>query len=111
MNDNVNRAVRVTWDRKAEFWDARMGDVNVFQRVLIGPASERLLDLRPGQVILEVAAPDVRSGFAFSRAARPFRRLFGRSTRPGSNLPSSPSVAPRLRMRSCDSQITRLTAA
>src|SRR5262249_51248223 len=33
----------------------RMGEGNLFQRVLIGPASERLLEVQPGQAILDVA--------------------------------------------------------
>ncbi len=43
------------WDEKAEFWDERMGEGNAFQRVLIGPASERLLAIRPNELILDVA--------------------------------------------------------
>jgi len=46
---------REIWDAKAEFWDARMGDGNAFQRVLIGPASERLLRIQPGELVLDVA--------------------------------------------------------
>jgi 2-polyprenyl-3-methyl-5-hydroxy-6-metoxy-1,4-benzoquinol methylase len=51
----LNRQTREIWDRKAQFWDERMGEGNPFQRVLVGPASERLLEVQPGQVILEVA--------------------------------------------------------
>jgi SAM-dependent methyltransferase len=47
--------VRDIWDAKADFWDERMGDGNAFQRVLIGPSSERLLDIRPGELVLEIA--------------------------------------------------------
>jgi SAM-dependent methyltransferase len=53
--EDLNREVRSIWDRKAAFWDGRMGDGNLFQRVLLSPAIERLLQLRPGQRILEVA--------------------------------------------------------
>jgi ubiquinone/menaquinone biosynthesis C-methylase UbiE len=55
MQEDLNRAVRDTWDRKADFWDTLMGDGNLFQRELIGPASERLLELRPGERVLEIA--------------------------------------------------------
>jgi ubiquinone/menaquinone biosynthesis C-methylase UbiE len=55
MDEDLNRAVRETWDRKAAFWDARMGDGNLFQRELLGPASEQLLNVEPGEVILEIA--------------------------------------------------------
>ena len=43
------------WDEKAEFWDERMGEGNAFQRVLIGPASERLLAIEPEEQVLDVA--------------------------------------------------------
>ncbi len=46
---------RAIWDAKAAFWDARMGEGNAFQRVLVGPATERLLDVRPGELVLDVA--------------------------------------------------------
>jgi ubiquinone/menaquinone biosynthesis C-methylase UbiE len=55
MLEDLNRAVRDTWDRKATFWDQRMGDGNLFQRVLLGPATERLLRVEAGQRILDVA--------------------------------------------------------
>jgi SAM-dependent methyltransferase len=43
------------WESKAEFWDARMGEGNAFQLVLIGPAVERLLLVRSGERVLDVA--------------------------------------------------------
>jgi hypothetical protein len=46
----LNRQTREIWDRTAPFWDERMGEGNQFQRVLVGPASERLLEVQPGQV-------------------------------------------------------------
>src|SRR5919198_1494213 len=52
---DLNRATREIWDSKARFWDEWMGEGNQFQRVLIGPASERLLQVQPDQVILEIA--------------------------------------------------------
>jgi 2-polyprenyl-3-methyl-5-hydroxy-6-metoxy-1,4-benzoquinol methylase len=50
-----NDEVREIWDRNADFWHARMGDGNEFHRVLIGPAQERLLNLQPGEDVLDVA--------------------------------------------------------
>jgi 2-polyprenyl-3-methyl-5-hydroxy-6-metoxy-1,4-benzoquinol methylase len=47
--------VRRRWDAKAAFWDERMGDGNPFQLELTGPAVERLLEVQPGQRILDVA--------------------------------------------------------
>lgn len=49
------RETQEIWDAKAEFWDERMGEGNAFQRVLVGPAVERLLALQPGQRVLDVA--------------------------------------------------------
>jgi SAM-dependent methyltransferase len=43
------------WDQKAAFWDQRMGDGNDFQRLLVGPATERLLQVQPGELALDVA--------------------------------------------------------
>lgn len=50
-----NNAVRNRWDAKAAYWDEHMADGNQFQRELIGPASERLLRLQPGDRVLDVA--------------------------------------------------------
>ena len=43
------------WESKAAFWDEQMGEGNAFQRVLVGPASERLLRIQPGERVLDVA--------------------------------------------------------
>ena len=45
---------REIWDTNAAFWDEQMGDGNQFHRELMGPAVERLIDLQPGERILEV---------------------------------------------------------
>jgi len=52
---DLNDETRDIWDQNASFWDERMGDGNDFQRILIGPASERLLNLQPGETVLEIA--------------------------------------------------------
>ena len=52
---SLNEEARALWDEKACFWDERIGDGNDFQRLLIGPATERLLEVRPGQRILDIA--------------------------------------------------------
>jgi 2-polyprenyl-3-methyl-5-hydroxy-6-metoxy-1,4-benzoquinol methylase len=52
---DLNEETRSIWDQNAAFWDDRMGDGNDFQRILIGPASERLLNLQPGETVLEIA--------------------------------------------------------
>jgi 2-polyprenyl-3-methyl-5-hydroxy-6-metoxy-1,4-benzoquinol methylase len=52
----LNRAARAAWETNAAAWDAKMGDEgNDFQRLLVGPATERLLAIRPGERVLEVA--------------------------------------------------------
>ena len=51
----LTRETQQIWDSKAAYWDERMGDGNAFHRVLVGPASERLLQVRPGEVVLDVA--------------------------------------------------------
>lgn len=74
--DTLRRLVpetRAIWDRKAEFWDARMGEGNPFQLVLIGPAAERLLALQPGERVLDIACGN-------GVFARRLARLGGRVT-------------------------------
>ncbi len=51
----LNENVRKIWDHNAAFWDEKMGEGNLTQRFLVGPATERLLELRPGQLVLDVA--------------------------------------------------------
>lgn len=43
------------WNNIAEWWDDKIGDGNGFQDYLIEPASERLLDLKPGEKVLDIA--------------------------------------------------------
>jgi 2-polyprenyl-3-methyl-5-hydroxy-6-metoxy-1,4-benzoquinol methylase len=58
-----NREAQSLWDQNAEWWDEQTGEGNEFQRILIGPATERLLALRPGEVALDIAC----GNGAFSR--------------------------------------------
>ena len=51
----LNAETHNLWNRKAEFWDERMAEGNDFQKILVGPASERLLNLQPDELILEIA--------------------------------------------------------
>lgn len=46
---------REIWDAKADYWDTQMGEGNLFHRELVGPAVERLLDIRPGELVLDIA--------------------------------------------------------
>jgi len=47
--------VRQIWDDNADFWDARMGEGNEFHKRLIEPSQLRLLNLRGGEAILDLA--------------------------------------------------------
>lgn len=54
--DALRDETRAEWDHNAVFWDAQQGDMgNAFQRLLIGPATERLLALQPGELVLDLA--------------------------------------------------------
>ena len=53
--EGLESEVSSIWDRNAEFWDNRMGDGNRWHRELIAPNQERLLDLREGEAVLDVA--------------------------------------------------------
>jgi 2-polyprenyl-3-methyl-5-hydroxy-6-metoxy-1,4-benzoquinol methylase len=51
----TNDDVRAAWDTIAPYWDEQMEAGNTMQRPLIQPAVERLLALRPGERVLEIA--------------------------------------------------------
>ena len=51
----ANQETRDAWNENAAFWDERMGEGNDFVQVLVWPATERLLELRPGERVLDVA--------------------------------------------------------
>ena len=51
----ANEETRDVWNHNADFWDERMGEGNDFVEVLIWPATERLLELRPGERVLDIA--------------------------------------------------------
>lgn len=51
----ANRETREAWNTNSAFWDERMGEGNDFVRVLVWPATERLLAPRPGERVLDVA--------------------------------------------------------
>lgn len=50
-----NLWARDAWNRNAAFWDARMGEGNDFFELLVWPSTERLLGLRAGERVLDVA--------------------------------------------------------
>jgi len=45
---------RPIWNRLADFWDKALGEGNDFQKHLIMPATDRLLNARLGEVVLDV---------------------------------------------------------
>lgn len=54
--DALNEATRDAWNRHAQFWDEHMGEEgNDFQSLLVNPAAERLMALRPGMEVLDIA--------------------------------------------------------
>ncbi len=58
MDDNRAAAHAEThqaWERNAEYWDDHIGEGNDFVNHLIWPATQRLLDLRPGGRVLDAA--------------------------------------------------------
>src|SRR5215831_13983752 len=46
---------RDIWDQNARWWDAKMGEGNDWHRLLIAPAVEKLLEIQPGESVLELA--------------------------------------------------------
>lgn len=51
----LTEETRKIWDENAVWWDQQIGEGNVFQNRLIGPATERLLAVQPGEAILDLA--------------------------------------------------------
>ena len=54
--EELKRDVHDSWNENSEFWDSFMGaEGRSFQKVLLGPATERLLELKSGETVLDVA--------------------------------------------------------
>jgi 2-polyprenyl-3-methyl-5-hydroxy-6-metoxy-1,4-benzoquinol methylase len=51
----ANKLTRQAWNENAAFWDERMGEGNDWVEVLTWPATVQLLDLKPGQRVLDIA--------------------------------------------------------
>lgn len=51
----ANAITRDAWNASAAYWDEYMGEGNDFVEVLIWPATLRLLNLQPGQRVLDLA--------------------------------------------------------
>ncbi|UCE06278.1 MAG: class I SAM-dependent methyltransferase [bacterium] len=52
---NTNKQTRKAWNQNAAFWDERMGEGNDWVEYLVWPATERFIDLKPGERILDIA--------------------------------------------------------
>jgi 2-polyprenyl-3-methyl-5-hydroxy-6-metoxy-1,4-benzoquinol methylase len=52
---DLNAEAHAAWEQNATFWDNKMHGEDDFRRILIHPASERLLNLQPGESVLEIA--------------------------------------------------------
>ncbi len=52
--DHLEEAVEI-WDEISEWWDDKIGDGNTAQDYLIEPTQERLLDLKQGDRVLDIA--------------------------------------------------------
>jgi 2-polyprenyl-3-methyl-5-hydroxy-6-metoxy-1,4-benzoquinol methylase len=82
---------QAVWEGNARWWDERVGEGDDFQRRLVRPATERLLEARPGQHVLDLACGN--GGFA--------RRLAGLGCRVLA-CDFSPTFLERARARTAD---------
>ena len=51
----ANQEAQDAWNQNAAYWNEHIGEGNDFVEVLIWPATKRLLELQPGQRVLDVA--------------------------------------------------------
>ena len=52
---STNKQARKAWNQNAALWDERMGEGNDWVEYLVWPSTVRLLDLKPGEKILDIA--------------------------------------------------------
>lgn len=55
MSSHLNDEVRNIWNANAAYWDERMSEGNDFHKVLLEPNQIELLNIQPGDSILDVA--------------------------------------------------------
>ena len=53
--DALTRETQAIWDENAEWWADRISDGNQFQLKIVNPPTERLLNLQPGERVLDIA--------------------------------------------------------
>ena len=51
----MNEEVKSIWNTNAEFWDSKMGEGNDFHKMLIEPTQLKLLNIKAGDKILDIA--------------------------------------------------------
>ena len=51
----LKQRVKEVWEQNADYWDRGMGEGNKFHKLLTEPAQLRLLNIRPGERILDIA--------------------------------------------------------
>jgi 2-polyprenyl-3-methyl-5-hydroxy-6-metoxy-1,4-benzoquinol methylase len=94
MDENSQQANLETlaaWDANAGYWDEKMGEGNDFVEVLIRPATERLLAIRPGERVLDIACGN---GLAARRLAEMGAEVVA--------FDFSPEMIARARARPCE---------
>ena len=55
MDEIIIDEVHDIWNKNAAFWDEHMGEGNDFHRLLIEPGQIELLEIKPGDSILDIA--------------------------------------------------------
>ncbi|GAP12364.1 protein containg methyltransferase domain [Longilinea arvoryzae] len=55
FSDDLSQKASGIWNRNAAFWDDYFKEGNAFHRYLVSPAVEKLLELQPGEQVLDVA--------------------------------------------------------
>ncbi|MCI4369371.1 MAG: class I SAM-dependent methyltransferase [Thermoplasmata archaeon] len=53
--EKIRDEVRRIWDENADWWDETVGEGNLTQQLILGPATDRLLVPRKGEEILDIA--------------------------------------------------------
>ncbi len=51
----MNERIKDIWNSNAEFWDSKMGEGNDFHKILIEPKQLKLLNIKAGDRILDIA--------------------------------------------------------